>query len=271
MTHSTDATAASEGLGALVSRHPVSTATRWVNAAWALPIGVLASWLGLWALLHDGDDGSSGGGRGLGVILGLGVCGLGIGLTQAVRALRGGAGEYFEVRENGLVHGNARGRRVSWAWSQVVSVTIPTRRGAAGALAQRFGNDYRCVIATAGGGRVRVDGLAADAPALGNAVIDHCPTAPLRTGEEWTRKAGGWLLLGSVLCVGGVIAIVRYISDHPETEKVSVDADGHTSYETVQGLDDTTLMLLGLGLAACGIAAIVCFALFVSGRVRRRR
>ncbi|MFJ8628486.1 hypothetical protein ACIRD3_37385 [Kitasatospora sp. NPDC093550] len=266
----TETTTARDALGALLSRHPVANRTRWVNAAWALTIGVLTSWLGLWALFGDGDDGSSGGGQGLGVALGLGACGLGIGLTQAVRALRGGAGEYFEVREYGLVHGNARGHQGMWAWDQVSAITVPTRRESVGAFAHRFGNDYRCILTLTGGKRVRMDGLATSAPALGNAVIDHCPNAKLLTGEEWTRKAGGWLLLGAALCVGGIIAMVDFISAHPDGEKVTVDANGITVHEFVHGVDDSTIMLLALGIGACGIAAVTCLALFIVGRIRRR-
>ncbi|MER7584710.1 hypothetical protein [Kitasatospora sp. NPDC097691] len=267
----TDTTAAPEALGAHLGRHRVANGTRWVNAAWALPIGILTSWLGLWALLQDGDDGSAGGGQGLGAALGLGLCGLGIGLTQAARALRGGGGEYFDVHEHGLVHGNARGPKGSWRWSQVAAITVPTRRDSVGAFAHRFGNDYRCILTLADGTRVRIDGLATSAPALGNAVIDHCPDARLLTGEEWTRKAGGWLLLGAALCVGGIIAMVDYISGHPDGEKVTVDAGGHTAHESVQGVDDTTIMLLGLGMVACGITAVACLSLFVHGRTRRAR
>ncbi|MER7768876.1 hypothetical protein [Kitasatospora sp. NPDC096140] len=267
----TDATDTTEALGALLSRHRVANGIRWVNAAWALPIGVLTSWLGLWALLGSSDDGSSGGGQGLGVALGLGVCGLGIGLTQAVRALRGGGGEYFDVHEHGLVHGNARGPKGSWRWPEVVAVTVPTRRDSVSAFAHRFGNDYRCILTLVGGKRVRIDGLATSAPALGNAVIDHCPNARLLTGEEWTRKAGGWLLLAAALCVGAIIAMVTYISDHPDGEKVTVDANGNTAHDFVQGLDDGTIMLLGLGMVACGIAAVTCLSLFVHGRTRRPR
>ncbi|MFE7527177.1 hypothetical protein ACFU7Y_15835 [Kitasatospora sp. NPDC057542] len=39
----TETTATPDALGTLVSRHPVATRTRWINAAWALTIGVLAS------------------------------------------------------------------------------------------------------------------------------------------------------------------------------------------------------------------------------------
>ncbi|MFJ9440748.1 hypothetical protein ACIRRH_02620 [Kitasatospora sp. NPDC101235] len=266
----TETAATPDALGALVSRHPVAIRTRWINAVWALTIGALASWLGLWALLQDGGSGGDpGGGQALGVALGLGICGLVLGTSQAVRALRGGAGEYFEVRAYGLVHGNARGLKGRWTWAQIATITVPARSGAAGVYAHRFGNDYRCVLGLSDGGRVRVDGLAAGASTLGNAVIDHCPDARMLDAEAWTRRAGGRLLLGAALCVGGVIAMVRYISDHPGGERVTVDASGHTVREFVRGVGDTTIMLLGLGIAACGLGAVVFLALFVHGRFRR--
>ncbi|MEV7183572.1 hypothetical protein [Kitasatospora sp. NPDC093102] len=201
--------------------------------------------------------------------LGLGICGLALGTSQALRALRGGAGEYFEVRAYGLAHGNARGLKGSWTWARIATITVPARSGAAGAYAHRFGNDYRCVLGLTGGGRVRIDGLAAGASALGNAVIDHRPDARMLDPEAWTRRAGGRLLLGAALCVGGVLAMVRYISDHPDGERVTVDASGHTAHEFVRGADDTTIMLLGLGIAACGLGAAILLGLFVHGRFRR--
>ncbi|MFE7589418.1 hypothetical protein ACFU6K_08460 [Kitasatospora sp. NPDC057512] len=259
--------AAPADLGALVSRHPVANRTRWINAAWTLPIGALGFWLGLQGLLRDG---ASNGGESLGLALGFGVCGLAIGLSQAVRALRGGDGEYFEVRAHGLVHGNARGLKGRWTWAQIATITLRARSGAVGPHAHRFGHDYRCVLGLADGGRVRIDGLAVGASTLGNAVIDRCPDARLLDPEAWTRRAGGWLLLGAALCVGGVVAMVRYISAHPDGERVTVDSYGRTGHEFVPGADDTTVMLLALGIGGCALGAAVLLALFVHGRVRRR-
>lgn len=263
----TDTTSTADALGARVSRHPVANRTRWANAAWALAIGAPLSWLGLWILLRSGDSG----GRALGIVIGLGLSGLWLGTTQTVRALRGGAGEYFEVRENGLVHGNARGVKGSWAWSRITTITTRPGGGAVGALARRFGGDYRCVLGTADGRRVRVDGLAAGASSLGNAVIDRCPHARMLDPDGWTRRAGGRLLLGFAACVGGIVVMVRYITGHPDYEKVTVEASGMVHREFVRGLDDGTIEALAAGVAACGLGAVVLLALFVHGRLHGRR
>lgn len=263
-----DTAALPDPLGDLVSRHRVDNRARLVNAAWALSIGVLTGWLGVWSLLLDG--GASGGRKAVGSALGFGLCGLAIGLTQALRALRGGSGEYFEVRGNGLVHGNAAGRRVSWTWERITAITVPRRRGSVGALARRLGGDYRCVLGLADGGRLRIDGLAAAAPALGAAITDRCPDARRREGDEWTRRAGGLLLTGAAGCVAAVLLMVRYISDHPGGDRVTVDAAGHTSYEYVPGADGTTVTLLAIALALCGLGAVVLSGLFVHGRLRHR-
>ncbi|MGW3075866.1 MULTISPECIES: hypothetical protein [unclassified Kitasatospora] len=266
MTDTTPTPDAPDALGSLLSRHPVANRTRWTNAAWALAVGVPLSWLGLWLLLRSGDSG----GRALGVLIGLGVSGLWLGAAQAVRALRGGRGEYFELRENGLTHGNAHGATGSWTWEQITTITTRPGGGTAGALAHRFGNDYRCVLGLADGGRLRVDGLAAGASTLGNAVIDRCPHARMVDPDGWTRRFGGLLLLGAALCVGGVIAMVGYISAHPDYEKVTVEASGMVDHEYVHAVDDGTIMLLALGIAACALGAVILLALFVHGRLHRR-
>ncbi|MBD0696029.1 hypothetical protein [Streptomyces sp. CBMA123] len=260
---------APDPLGDLVSRHPVDNRTRWVNAAWALPIGVLTGWLGLWALLRDG--GASGSGKGLGTALGLGLCGLVIGITQATRALRGGKGEYFEVRSHGLVHGNSSGRKASWTWNQIAVITIPRPHTSVGAHAHRFGNDYRCVLRLADGGRVRIDGLAVAARALGAAVADRCPDARRSEGDEWTRRAGAWLLLAAAGCAVVVVLLIRYLSDHPGGDRITVDSAGHTSYEYVQGIDGTTVALIAIALAVCALGAITLVGLFFYGRLHHRR
>lgn len=47
-------------LGPVVSRHPVANGKRWVNAFWALGIGVPVGWLGLWGVTATGDNASVG-------------------------------------------------------------------------------------------------------------------------------------------------------------------------------------------------------------------
>jgi hypothetical protein len=74
--------------------------------------------------------------RNAGGMLGLGLVGLGIAGLQLGRAWRGGSGEYFEVREDGIVHATARRVR-GWGWDEVTAVTLagataPGRTGCRG-------------------------------------------------------------------------------------------------------------------------------------------
>ncbi|MFD7904085.1 hypothetical protein ACFV4F_14025 [Kitasatospora sp. NPDC059722] len=253
--------------GEMLSRHRVDTRARWHNAVWALVVAVPTGWLGLWALLLTVDDGRSRGGRVIGLVIGLSLGALYVAVTQAWRALRGGAGEYFEVRERGLVHGSRRGA-VGWEWDQVVSITIPGTPRIQG-LARRLGNDYRCRLALDGGARLHIDGHAAGASGLGRAVLQHSPDARRLAGDEWQEKAGGWFLGGALAFLAVGVAMVTYLASHADTTRRVTDANGMVSEETVQGVSDGVIMAVGLSLPVCAVGAITCIVLYV--RYRRYR
>lgn len=256
--------------GAVVSRHPVAVGTRRRNAAWALAAAVPTGWLGLWGLSTAGSSsGSAGGNKAIGVVTGLALVALYVAVTQTLRALRGGPGEYFEVRERGLVHGSRRGAD-GWTWDRVVSITIPSDPKP-NAIAQRLGNDYRCTLALDDGTRLRIDGHATGPVELARAVLRNCPDAVRLAGDEWQRRASGWFLAGAAAFLATVIAIVTYIADHPDTTRRVTEANGSTSLQDVPGISDGMVMAFALGLAVCAVGALTCVLLFVRYRWYRRR
>ncbi|MFJ2864415.1 hypothetical protein [Kitasatospora sp. NPDC087314] len=253
-------------LGPVVSRHPVANGKRWVNALWALGIGVPLGWLGLWGATSGGDDASAGANKAVGVLIGLGLAGFYLAATQALRAVRGGSAEYFEVREHGMVHGSRRGP-TAFAWDRVTAITIRTGERDT-ALSRQLGVGYRCVLRLADGRRVRVDGLAERHGALGLAVLSRCPHAARLTGDEWQHKAGGWLLAAGAACLAAVVAMVLFIAGHPD--KVITDPHDIALVHDVPGLGDAQILLLSVAILVCLIAGITCIALFVRARMMRR-
>ncbi|MEU3573867.1 hypothetical protein AB0E96_36415 [Kitasatospora sp. NPDC036755] len=252
-------------LGAVTSRHPVANGKRWVNASWALGIGVPVGWLGLWGASAVGDEGSTGANKAVGVLIGLGLAGLYIGVIQALRAVRGGPKEYFEVREHGLVHGSRRGPTVV-AWEQVTAITIRTAERETG-LGRQLGSGYRCVLRLTDGRRIRVDGLAQRHGSLGLAVLGNCPHASRLTGDEWLQKAAGWLLAAGAACLAAAVAMVLVIVGHPD--RTVTDPGGIGLSHDVPGLSDGQLYLLSGGILVCVIAGVTCLALFVRARMTR--
>ncbi|MFI9320140.1 hypothetical protein ACIGXI_10210 [Kitasatospora aureofaciens] len=251
MTGETEMT---ERFGAVLSRHRVNTGARWQNAMWALLLAVPTGWLGLWALF-SADDGRSGGGRAIGLVIGLSLGALFVAVTQAWRAVRGGPGEYFEVHELGLVHGSRRGVR-GWEWSEVVSITIPGTPRTHG-LARRLGNDYRCRLVLDGGTRLHIDGHTPGASGLGRAVLAHSPHARRLQGDEWQDRAGGWFLAGAVVFLAVGVSMVSYLVSHADDD--------------AQNVSEGVTMAVGLGLPVCAVGAITCIVLYIRHRMYRPR
>ncbi|MFH8340436.1 hypothetical protein [Streptomyces sp. AM6-12] len=252
-------------LGPVLSRHPVDHRKRWVNAAWALLVAVPSGWLGVWGLSTAGE-GSARGNRAIGLLIGLALGAVWVAVTQIVRALRGEPGEYFEVRERGLVHGSRRGT-ACWTWDRVTSLYVAG--DAVNRLATRLGNGYRIEILFADGRRLRTDGLAAYAADLGRVLLARCPDIALRPRVPWWARAGGRLLAGAALCVLAIVGQVLYIADHPDHVHREQTALGPVTVTDAQGISDAGITLLAVGMMVCAIAAITFVVLYVRGRAYR--
>ncbi|MDT0469196.1 hypothetical protein [Streptomyces gibsoniae] len=113
-----------------------------MNAGYALLIAIPSGWLGAWGWSATGE-GTAGSNKAIGLLLGLALGAIAIAATQITRALRGEQGEYFEVRQGGLVHGSPR-RAVGWSWNRVTSLHVDG--DTVNALATRLGNGYRIEI-----------------------------------------------------------------------------------------------------------------------------
>ncbi|MFF0629417.1 hypothetical protein [Streptomyces sp. NPDC004296] len=253
-------------LGPVLSRHPVDHRKRWVNAAWALLIAVPSGWLGVWGLSATGE-GSARSNQAVGLLIGLALGAVWVAVTQIVRVLRGEPGEYFEVRERGLVHGSRRGA-AGWTWDRVTSLHI--EGNAVNRVATRLGNGYRIEIGFADGRRLRTDGLAAYAADLGRVLLVRCPQVALRPRIPWWGRAGGWLLVWAALCVLGIVGEILYVIDHPDHERTEQTTATMTTVTTVPGISETGYALLTFGMMACFIAATTFVVLFVRGRAYRR-
>lgn len=253
-------------LGPVLSRHPIDHRKRWVNAAWALVVAVPAGWLGVWGAFTT-SGGSAGGNRAIGLLIGLALGAVWIASVQIWRALRGAPGEYFEVRELGLVHGSRRGAD-GWTWDRVTDLHI--EGNAVNRLATRLGNGYRVEIAFDDGRRLRTDGLAAYAGDLGRVLLARCPQVALRPRIPWWGKAGGRLLALAALCVLAIAGQVLYIADHPDHERSKRTTAGMTTVTDVPGIGEAGFALLACGLMICFIAAITFVILFFRGRPYRR-
>ncbi|MFY4723319.1 hypothetical protein [Streptomyces sp. LaBMicrA B280] len=253
-------------LGPVLGRHPVDHRKRWVNAAWALIVAVPSGCLGVWGLSAV-DEGSAGASRAVGLLIGLALGAVWVAAVQIRRALRGAPGEYFEVRELGLVHGSRRGAD-GWTWDRVTALHV--EGDAVSRLATRLGNGYRVEIAFDDGRRLRTDGLAAGAGDLGRVLLARCPGVALRPRIPWWGRAGGWLLAWAALCVLALAGQVLYLADHPDHERRERTAAGVATVTDVPGLSGAGYALLACGMTACFIAAITFVILFFRGRPYRR-
>ncbi len=257
-----------EELGPLVGRrYVVDHGKRWANAAGALVVAVPFGWLGAWGVAAIGDSGAAGAYKAVGLLIGLALGALGVAVNQIVRAVRGVPGEYFEVREGGLVHGSRRGAS-GWAWDRVTSLHVD--EGRTNALAARLGNGFRCVIGMDDGSRIRVDGMTRQAGHLGRTLMARCPDVALVPRVPWYARAGHWPLVGVAVCAAGVVAIVLYIIGHPDKEERITDASGNTGLSFQPGISDAGIAFLVGGLLVCVVVAVALVIAYVQGRAYRR-
>ncbi|MCP2164494.1 hypothetical protein [Goodfellowiella coeruleoviolacea] len=246
-------------LGSVISRHQVANDRRWRTAAVVLAIGVLLAIGGVLLL-------GAGSGRTTGFVIGLAVVSLALGLVQVGKAIRGGSGEYLEVRADGLVHGSAKRTR-SWGWDQVAYVEV-RERPATAPLAKYFGLNYRAWIGLSDGAKIRVDGFT-DRPDLFVRELHNCCASAFRPEGPggWVRLVWAYPVL-SAACVGGIVWIVNYIN---HLDDVARQADANSEAVQVPEASDTTFMFLGLGSAALGFLALVFVIFFFMALVLRRR
>jgi hypothetical protein len=251
-----------DDLGTVLSTHRVDNRRRLVSGFWAVAIGVVASALG-WFLftITDPADGV-GPNRTVGAWIALGLCGLVIGAVQLSKAWRGGSDEYFEVREHGLLHANARQIR-AWQWDAVTKVTINVNARQSG-LARALGTNFGCAITFEDGSKTRLDGLATDAPAVARALREHCDPALFTDGMKGIRRLGAWWLAFAAAFLAGGIWIVVTIANS-SYEVVSSDGSGTVATE-VQTVSDTGYVFLGLGLLVCFLGLVTSLAFYFTAR-----
>ncbi|MEV7796929.1 hypothetical protein AB0O68_33960 [Streptomyces sp. NPDC087512] len=236
-----------------------------MNAGYALLIAIPSGWLGVsgWSATGEGSAGSN---RAIGLLLGLALGAIAIAATQITRALRGERGEYFEVRQGGLVHGSQRGS-TGWSWNRVTSLHVDG--DAVNGLATRLGNGYRIEIDLDDGTRLRTDGLSERAGDLGRALLTQCPHVALKPRIPWYGRAGGWLLVGAAACAAAIPAMIFYIVDHPDKEHRTYSGQGMTVVSTEPGISEAGYAFLSIGMLVCAIAAITLFIAYVRGRAYR--
>ncbi|MGW1159668.1 hypothetical protein ACWD48_15895 [Streptomyces sp. NPDC002519] len=255
-----------EGLGPVVSRHTVDRRKRWVNAGCALLIAVPSGWLGVWGWSATGGEGSPGSNKAIGLLIGLALGAVAIAANQIARAVRVEPGEYFEVRQGGLVHGSRR-RTAGWTWNRVTSLHVAG--DAVNALATRLGNGYRIEIGLDDGTRLRADGLTGRAADLGRALLTQCPHIALKPRIPWYGRAGAWPLAGAAACAAAVPAMILYIVDHPDKERRIPGGGGLTIVQTEPGISEAGYAFLSIGMLVCAITAITLVIVYIRGRAYR--
>jgi hypothetical protein len=242
------------GLGAVLSRHHVDNERRQVIGVWALGIGLFGAVVSMIMVVPE-DTGpyQPVQGQTEGAVIGLTLSALVIGSVYLGKALLGGD-EYFEVRENGLVH--AFGRNIwRYPWDQVAYVRV-WRTPREEPIGHCFGSQYRgTIVLTNRRRRLRFNGLTDRYEKLGAALMKNCAPAPRTT----RRKRLAWL--GLAVVSGGLVAfLVWYITAHPDTER-RIEREGYTEIVSVPGISDTGMMFIGGGLVVSAALVIAFVAL----------
>jgi hypothetical protein len=193
-------------LGPVLSRHDVDNGRRQVIAGWGLGLGLVGAVLSVIMVRYEESDAfRPGQGNIGGALIGFTLSALTIGAVYLGMALRR-RGEYFEVRENGLVHAADRTVRC-YPWDRIAYVRI-WRVPAGDPIAHYFGNQYRGTIAfTDRRRRLRFNGLARRYEKLGAALMKNCAPAPRRRGRMLLMVLLVWLGLAA-MTVGALIAVL---------------------------------------------------------------
>jgi hypothetical protein len=206
--------------------------------------------------------------RNTGGMLGLGLVGLVIAGLQLSRARRGGPDEYFEVREDGVVHATARRVR-GWGWDEVTAMTLAVRARENG-LSRTLGTGFRCVLAFGDGARVKIDGLAQDPNALVRAVREHRPDVPVTDGMNGLRRLGPWwLAFGAGFLVAGIWMLVTIFNSNSVQDVT--DANGNVTETQISTVSDTGYLFLGIGILVCLIGLGVSVSMFTAHLAAKRR
>lgn len=254
--------------GELRSKHQVDNKRRRVTGYWALAIGIVVTPLGvLLVSVTDSSDGAVAQ-RNAGAVLAIGLVGLVIGALQLNRASRGGRDEYFEVREEGIVHANAFGVG-GWSWDEITAITLTARIRENG-LSRALGTGIRCVVTFSDGARVRIDGLAENPQALVRAVRDNCPGVPVTDGMNGMRRLGTWWLAFAAAFLAAGIWMIMTIVTSTSTQDVT-DANGSVTETEISHVSDSGYMLLGIGLLVCAVGLIFSVVMFFTSRAVRQR
>lgn len=257
-----------DAFGELRSKHQVDNKRRRVTGYWALAIGILAIPLGVFMVSVTDSSAGVIAQRNAGATLALGLVGLVIGAVQLSRASRGGRDEYFEVREEGIVHANALGV-CGWGWDEITAITLAVRIRENG-LSRALGTGIRCVVTFGDGARVRIDGLAENPQALVRAVRDNCPGVPVTDGMNGMRRLGNWWLAFAAVFLAAGIWMLTTILGSNSVQDVT-DANGNVTETEVSHVSDSGYQLLGIGVFVCAIALIFSVAMFFSSRAARQR
>ncbi|MEV5721803.1 hypothetical protein AB0L41_48805 [Amycolatopsis mediterranei] len=254
--------------GTVRSRHRVDNRRRRVTGFWALAIGAVATVLGTYLVIITDPSAGFVLNRNAGAMLGLGLVGLALAARQLTRAWRGGSGEYYEVREDGILHANARQVR-GWRWDDVTKVTLTFRTQENG-LSRALGTGFRCVLTFADGARIRIDGLAENPHALVSAVREHRPDLPVTSGTNGLQRLGAWwLAFAAVFLAAGIWMLMTVLGSN--TVQDVTDANGSVTETQISTVSDTGYLFLGIGMLVCFVGLIVSVSLFVSSRSVRRR